>query len=227
MRKTRFLCFLAAGFILLCLLIYVFFSLFSFRYPKILDICHEFRDSFSNRLHEHSYLSADGYRKELGAPDGHVQSFSKVYDLSDPNIVKTITADGTTVYIRQVHIPEQGITLLDHGGLYDLTHTDFSVDQVIIREKWMRFGWLHIGIGTPKWIIQLAYFSDVEVSRSNVKKMLSTIHTVLSEDRPEDFTLGYRSGFDSSGNEGVEIAFRFDENNRVDMMVLNFASGMP
>jgi len=38
---------------------------------------------------------------------------------------------------------------------------------------------------------------------------------------------GYRIGYRDMTDNGIDVLFRFDENNRVDMMVLNFASGMP
>jgi len=227
-KRKKILLLLLAGVLLLCCLFpYAMWEIFFpfVYYPSACSYALT-ETIFQN----YSYMSEIEYFQALGCPTDSRTKLAEVYapyapierDAYLPNEKKPHHA------FFEIAVPEKGFSLRQHNDLWMMyKHQELWPDQVIITGEHIRFGWLDIGVGSPKWKVRLAYAIEPEYDSYNVASRLITSHRLLPEERAEDFSLGYRIGYRDMTDNGIDVLFRFDENNRVDMMVLNFASGMP
>ena len=186
-----------------------------------------FLENVFTRMHQnYAYMHKSEYLRAIGSPDGTREGLAEVYDFSAPIEQDAILPNNGVPHhtYYEVSVPEKGVSFRYH---FSLTEEKMIPNQIVFTDNHFRFGWLDIGVGSPKWKVRLAYAIEPEYASYNVASRLITSHRLLPEERAEDFSLGYRIGYRDMTDDGIDVLFRFDENNRVDMMVLNFASGMP
>lgn len=185
----------------------------------------------SERTHQnYSYMTEIEYFHTLGCPTDSRTKLAEVYAPYAPIERDAYLSNEKIPHhaFFEIAVPKKGFSLRQHNDLWKMyNHQELWPDQVIITGEHTRFGWLDIGVGSPKWKVKLAYAIEPEYASYNVTSRLITSHRLLPEEHAEDFSLGYRIGYTDSSDTGLDVLFRFDENDRVDMMVLNFASGMP
>lgn len=172
-------------------------------------------EKLSHAFHQkHMYQTKEQYLTALGSPDGTAESLMQTYDGIDPEQYHV-----SDHRFRQVSVPECGLFLRQHRYANGFA---FVPNQFVITSDHFTFGPLHIGVGSPKWLVKLAYLADVKLTPGAACYYLLCDYRLFPEERAEEFDLGYRIGVIDSDYRSTEVSFRFDEKNRVDMMVITF-----
>lgn len=168
-----------------------------------------------------SYLPPNKYWKTVGSPDGTAEGMTEVYDCSTPVERDAYLPNNGEPhrFFLEVAIPEKGLSLRQHKFTEG---QPFVPNQIVITSDHFTFGPLRIGVGSPKWLVKLAYLIDIRIAEYRVAHNLIVHRRLMPEERAKEFELAYRFGFTHKSLTSAQVCFRFDENDCMDMMVINF-----
>ncbi len=156
---------------------------------------------YINREEHHAvYLNESGYTKELGLATFEYENIQSVFGspdhrdcikrLDDPNV--EIVTDDYPGFVAHYSSAENSKKI-----------TRYYTYQITIKSDRYHWGWLKIGIGSPRLLVRIAYLFD---SRISAKELASS-----AEDYPD-----VDEGF--YGDGWSRILFCYDENGIVESM---------
>ena len=146
------------------------------------------------------YLNGNGYPKELGLASFEYEDIQKVFGSPDQRDC-----------IRSLDNPNVDIVTDDYPGFvahYSVSEnvkkiTHYYTYQITIKSDHYHWGWLKIGIGSPRFLIRIAYLLDSRISEKEL--------AYSAKDFPN-----VDEGF--YGEDWSRILFCYDDNGVVESM---------
>jgi len=150
-------------------------------------------DYSNNAKHKGVYLSTSRFLEEIGIATYNLEDIQAAYGLSDSRTQEKSAENPDVELIadRYAAFTAHYTERLDRDG----RKTNFTYLISIDGEEY-HFGWLHIGIGSPRFLVRLAFLLDKRINAEELDQSATSFANV-------------EEGF--YGDDWCRILFRYDD----------------